>query len=168
MGRNLNEIQSLVDELAHDLGRPVAVDDPSFGLVCASAQTGAIDERRIAAIISRSSPPEPVPWLLSHGIEDAAGPVRLPANPEFRMLPRVCFPIRHHGELHAYLWLFDDPRVGDEEIERTGKVVDRLAALLVGDGRDATDRAKAARRHAPIVPPAPAPQSPENLPVSQG
>ncbi|WP_293953415.1 hypothetical protein [uncultured Corynebacterium sp.] len=103
VAENLSRIQSLTDELARELGRSVEVDTPSFEVVCASAQIGVIDNRRIASTIHRSPPPEPVPWILSHGVRSATEPVRLPANPTFEMLARVCFPVWRSGELRAYL-----------------------------------------------------------------
>ncbi|AGF73761.1 hypothetical protein A605_13825 [Corynebacterium halotolerans YIM 70093 = DSM 44683] len=131
-----------MDDLAHRLGRSVEVDTPSFEVVCASAQIGAIDDRRIASIIHRSPPPEPVPWILSHGIQDAVAPVRLPANPEFEMLPRVCFPVRRSGKLCAYLWLFDEPRMTDTEIARVTGFIEPLARLFAHDDGGLHDRAE--------------------------
>lgn len=133
VAENLSRIQSLTDELAHELGRSVEVDTPSFEVVCASAQIGVIDNRRIASIIHRAPPPEPVPWILSHGVRTATQPVRLPANPTFEMLPRVCFPVRRDGELCAYLWLFDEPRLTDTEITRVCEFLTPLAALFAHD-----------------------------------
>ncbi|QGU08659.1 hypothetical protein COCCU_13845 [Corynebacterium occultum] len=130
---NLSRIQTLTDDLAQELGRSVEVDTPSFEVVCASAQIGAIDERRISSIIHRSPPPEPVPWILSHGVRTAIRPVRLPANPDFEMLPRVCFPVRRAGKLCAYLWLFDEPRMSDGEISRVEEFIDPLAGLFAHD-----------------------------------
>lgn len=141
VAENLSRIQSLTDELARELGRSVEVDTPSFEVVCASAQIGVIDNRRIASIIHRSPPPEPVPWILSHGVRTATEPVRLPANPTFEMLARVCFPVWRSGELRAYLWLFDEPRMSDAEITRVSEFIEPLAALFAhDDGLD--DRVK--------------------------
>lgn len=140
---NLSRIQEMADELAHQLGRSVEVDTPSFEVVCASAQIGAIDERRIASIIHRSPPPEPVPWLLSYGIREAEGPVRLPANPDYGMLPRVCFPVRARGTLLAYLWLFDEPRLSDAEIAQVEEFTTPLAELFRDGDSAAGDQAAA-------------------------
>lgn len=79
----LSALQSLVDALAVELGRSVEVDNPSFEVLCASAQIGPIDQRRISSIIDRTPPPEPLPWLLGFGIQQASGPVRIPANPDY-------------------------------------------------------------------------------------
>lgn len=123
----------MADELARQLGRSVEVDTPSFEVICASAQIGAIDNRRIASIIHRSPPPEPVPWILSHGVRTATEPVRLPANPTFEMLPRVCFPVWRGGKLCAYLWLFDEPKMSDADITQVQDYIEPLAALFTHD-----------------------------------
>src|SRR5699024_626511 len=99
LGESLNRIQSSVDELAAQLQRSVVVDNASLEFLCAGAQIGAIDHKRVAAIIDRAPPPDPVPWILSHGIATARHPVRLPDNEEHGMLARVCFPIRQEGSL---------------------------------------------------------------------
>lgn len=144
-GWDLTQVQKLVDDLAESLGRSVAVDNPALELVCASAQIGAIDDRRIAAIIDRSSPPEPVPWMLGYGLQDAVDHVRLPANPDFDMLARVCFPVRRNNRLLGYLWLFDEPPVTDEEIEAATALSGTLAGLLGGGPHGAVGRAGRAR-----------------------
>lgn len=138
IAENLSHIQNMADELARELGRSVEVDTPSFEVICASAQIGVIDNRRIASIIHRSPPPEPVPWILSHGVRTATEPVRLPANPTFEMLPRVCFPVRRAGKLCAYLWLFDEPPLSDADIALVQAQIEPLAALFAhDDGLDA-------------------------------
>ncbi|WP_413798348.1 PucR family transcriptional regulator [Streptomyces iranensis] len=70
---------------------------------------------------------------MGHGIGTSARPVRLPANREFGMLSRVCFPIRRDGVLLGYLWLFDEPRVVDGEMTRVGQTVAELAELMWAD-----------------------------------
>lgn len=145
----LSEVQELVDDLAADLGRSVTVDNPEFEFVCASAQTGPIDGPRIAAIIDRAPPRGPLPWLLGHGIETATSPVRIAANEEHGLLARICFPVRgEEGELLAYLWLFDEPRVEAAEVERTLETVAALAAVMIGGDRALLARVEEARAHA--------------------
>lgn len=127
---SLNQVQALVDELARDLGRSVEVDNPALEVLSASAQIGAIDDRCLSSIIDRTPPAEPLPWLLGFGIQQAVRPVRIPANPRYGMLPRVCFPVRRAGELCAYLWLFDDPAVDESQMARTLAAVEQLARLV--------------------------------------
>lgn len=141
MPGNLSRIQALVDDLGESLDRSVAVDNASLELLCASAQRGSIDQQRIAAIINRAPPMEPVPWMLSQGIQTAHGPVRLPANEDFGMLPRVCFPIRQEGTLCGYLWLFDVPPVSPDEMRAAAGVAAQLAPLMHAEDTELRRRA---------------------------
>ena len=146
LGENLSRIQSSVDELSEQLQRSVVVDNASLEFRCASAQIGAIDHKRVAAIIDRAPPPDPVPWILSHGIATARQPVRLPDNEEHGMLARVCFPIRQEGALTGYLWLFDEPPVTAEEMATTSRTVLQLATIMGGEDATLRDRAEEMRR----------------------
>ncbi|MHA6799597.1 PucR family transcriptional regulator [Bounagaea algeriensis] len=146
LGESLNRIQSSVDELAAQLQRSVVVDNASLEFLCASAQIGAIDHKRVAAIIDRAPPPDPVPWILSHGIATARHPVRLPDNEEHGMLARVCFPIRQEGSLAGYLWLFDEPPVTAEEMAATSRTVQLLAPIMGSEDATLRDRAEEMRR----------------------
>lgn len=144
----LDAMQQTVDELAAALDRSVAVDDPRLDLICASAQHGPIDDRRVNAIIHRSGPQEPIPWILGHGIESARGPVRLPANPEFGMLPRVCAPIREEGRLYGFLWLFDVPALSAEELAAAAAAAHRVGQLLHRQRAGLAERVEAVERAA--------------------
>jgi len=149
LAEGLSAVQELVDELAADLGRSVTVDNPEFEFVSASAQTGVIDGPRIAAIIDRAPPRGPLPWLLGHGLATATSPVRIPANAEHGLLARICFPVRGGaGELLAYLWLFDEPRVEAAEVERTLETVAALAEVMTDGDRALLARVEEARAHA--------------------
>jgi hypothetical protein len=68
--------------------------------------------------------------MLSFGIQSSHGPVRLPVNDDYGMLPRVCFPIRRDGTLSGYLWLFDEPPVSEEDMATTARTVAELAQIL--------------------------------------
>ncbi|ABG94970.1 possible transcriptional regulator [Rhodococcus jostii RHA1] len=137
----LSEIQVFVDDLADTLGRSVAVDNPRFELLCASAQTGPIDQIRVTAIIDRAPPRPPLPWMLSLGVATSTTPLRLPRNDEYGMLPRVCFPIRFEALLLGYLWLFDQPPVSDAAMAEADRTVMALAPLLASDDTEIRERA---------------------------
>ena len=137
----LMSIQNIADECARILRRSVEVTTPAIAVIAASAQIGAIDQRRASSILHRTPPPEPIPWMLSYGIQDAVLPVRLPANPRYDMLPRVVLPLRHQGKLVGYLWIIDEPPLGDASVVRLGSLLTALARLI--DERDAPLAARA-------------------------
>ncbi|MFD2470333.1 PucR family transcriptional regulator [Amycolatopsis silviterrae] len=101
------DLQRVVDTLARQLGRAVAVDDVHFRLLAYSAQAGPIDDMRAQVILNREAPPEAVAWLRQFRLPRADGPVRLPASAEHKLLPRVAIPIRFQGVQFGYLWLID-------------------------------------------------------------
>ena len=137
----LMSIQNIADECAQILRRSVEVTTPAIAVIAASAQIGAIDQHRASSILHRTPPPEPIPWMLSYGIQDAVLPVRLPANPRYDMLPRVVVPLRHQGKLVGYLWIIDEPPLGDAPVVRLGSLLTTLARLI--DERDAPLAARA-------------------------
>lgn len=137
----LMSIQNIADECARILRRSVEVTTPAIAVIAASAQIGAIDQHRASSILHRTPPPEPIPWMLSYGIQDAVLPVRLPANPRYDMLPRVVVPLRHQGKLVGYLWSIDEPPLGDAPVVRLGSLLTTLARLI--DERDAPLAARA-------------------------
>lgn len=137
---NIRRIQACVDRLADALGRSVELDDPSFAVLSASAQSGRVDRFRIASIIDRSPPIEPVPWLLEHGIRTAAGPVRLPAHDEHGLLPRICCPVRGQADLLGYLWVIEEPAVDDAALAAISDAAAELASLLSDDLSDLRER----------------------------
>lgn len=103
----MSELQSITDSLAHSIQRPVTIDDVEMRLVSHSEQAGDIDDPRMASILRRRVPERVVSWLRTLRIEEATGPIRIPANPELGTIPRVCVPIRCHGTLLGYLWVID-------------------------------------------------------------
>lgn len=137
----LTSIQDIVDECAQILQRSVEVTTPAIAVIAASAQIGAIDKNRAASILNRTPPPEPIPWMLSFGIQEAVLPVRLPANPRYDMLPRVVIPLRHEDRMVGYLWIIDEPALGDAPLVRLGSLTAPLARLI--DERDAPLAARA-------------------------
>jgi sugar diacid utilization regulator len=84
--------------------------------------------------------------VLSFGIAQATGPVRIPASEAFRLLARVCVPVRCQGLLLGYLWLLEskgaltDPELAaaQDAADAAGQVL--LRQQLLGDLRDSRER----------------------------
>lgn len=126
----MSDVQSLVDDLAAGLGRPVGVDDRWLRALAYSPHTCDVDAVRKVSILSRQTPPDVVRWLESYGISGARGSVRIPANLEHGALPRVCLPLHFGDSLLGYLWLIDEPAVSDAEIKRTRRTADQITRLI--------------------------------------
>lgn len=125
------ELQSLVDTLARRLERPVAVDDTSFRLLAYSAHLGTIDDMRARVILNRVAPPEALAWLRRFRLAKADGPVRLPADDELGLLPRVAIPVRHQDLQFGYLWLIDaDGSLADDDLALATSAADQAGEML--------------------------------------
>lgn len=109
-------LQHLVDSLARQLGRAVALEDHRQRMITHSAQRGHLDQLRIDSILQRDTSDEIRTWYQQFNIEQAQEPVRIPAQPDLQMLARVCIPIRYSKILLGYLWLldFDDGLTADD------------------------------------------------------
>lgn len=130
------DLQRVVDTLARQLGRAVAIDDVHFRLLAYSAQAGPIDDMRARVILDREAPPEGVAWLRRFRLPRAEGPVRLPAAAELGLLPRVAIPIRFQGVQFGYLWLID----ADEPVDDAGLA---LAGVAAGEAAEVLFRERA-------------------------
>ncbi|WP_192583022.1 PucR family transcriptional regulator [Streptomyces albicerus] len=128
-GVQTDELQQVVDRLAAQLGRSVAIDDPQLRLLAVSRHFGDEDALRVRAVMQREADPSEKARMLSHGIADWDRPGRVPGDAEKGIKPRVCVPIREHGLLLAYLFLIDES-VEDWEIARATTAAVSIGLLL--------------------------------------
>jgi sugar diacid utilization regulator len=126
----VNDLQSLIDGLASDLGRPVEVDDRRFRALAYSAHADEdVDDVRRYSIMRREAPEAVRAWLTSLGIQAASGLTRIPENRTLHMAPRVCVPIRLEDMLLGYLWLLDRPEpLPDNAVSLIENVAREIAA----------------------------------------
>lgn len=128
------DLQRIVDALGQRLQRAVAIDNPALHLQAHCPHTGPIDEARLSSLLYRRPPERAIAWALSFGITEATEPRRLPANPEIGTIARLCVPIRSHGLLLGYLWLFDtDPPLRDDEIRLAEAAAEAAADVMYRD-----------------------------------
>jgi sugar diacid utilization regulator len=104
----VDALQPVVDALARQVGRSVAVDDASFRLLAYSSHAGVADPARLHVILERQAPAAVVAWARSVGVAPSMEPTLLPANPELGILRRWCVPVGCHGSHFGYLWLIDE------------------------------------------------------------
>lgn len=127
-------LQQIVDDLAERLGRPTVLEDHSLRLIAYSAHDQAIDDVRESSILQRHAAPDVAAWLTDLGVRQARRPVRVPANRDLHMLPRVCIPVVYDQHVLAHLWFIDaDETMGVDEIELCRPWVDQIAVLLHRD-----------------------------------
>lgn len=100
-------LQSLVDELAEDLGRSVIVDDPLVRLICSSRHFGDEDPVRVHSLLQGRADSEPIRYVLSQGVSQWSKPGVVPGRDDLGLLPRYCVPLRERGHLLGLLMVID-------------------------------------------------------------
>ena len=125
-------LQQIVDNLCDRLGRPATLEDRFLRLIAYSSHhDGPVDEVREQSILRRQASAEVARWLEQLGLRHARQPVRVPANPELHMLPRVCIPVLHKGVLLGHLWFIDtDQSMSSAEIDCCVDEAAELGILL--------------------------------------
>ena len=108
------ELQDIVDEVSRLLQRPATLEDRHFNMVTFSSHGEETDETRQHSILRRRSSPDVRHWFEQFGIATSDGPVRIPASPDQRILPRVCLPARWGGVTYGYVWLVDERQDTDQ------------------------------------------------------
>ena len=127
----MEQLQSLVDRLGRRLGRAVAVDDIDLRLLAYSAHEGDIDPVRTQVLLTREAPRDVAAWVRDVHLARATGPVHVPGNDEFGLLPRVAVPVRFQGLLYGYLWLIEpDGGLPPEHIALAETAAHDVGALL--------------------------------------
>ena len=129
----ITDLFNIATALAEQIGRPVAIDDPTMRLLAHTPHHGPVDPVRMQSILHLRAQHEPVQWVLAF-LADATGEwVRVPTQERWELLSRVCAPVRHEGRLYGYLWVTDaDSSVTEHEL---GLIVHaaRAAARVLAD-----------------------------------
>lgn len=127
----MNPIQSLIDNLAQRLDRPVGLDDRRFRAIAYSSHADEIDAVRRRSILGRQAPDAVIDWLEGLGLMRARDVVRVPANAGLEMVARISVPVRFHDRLLGFLWLVDeDGALTDGELETCRRTAEELAHEL--------------------------------------
>ena len=129
-------LQTIVDSLAADIERDVAIDDRHIRWIVHSPHYGEPDAARLQSILERRVSDEAAEWAFSFGIERAEGPVRLPANEGIGARPRLCIPLRSHDVLLGFLFIVDpEESLSDEQIEQAQAAAGEAAGVLYRERR---------------------------------
>ena len=127
----LNELQAIVDDLAHRLKASTVLEDHDQRMVVYSSQSGPIDEVRRDSILQRETSQQVKDWFRQFGIAHATAPLRIPSHPELGILGRLCCPVRFRGRLMGFVFLIDDEqRLGDGDIAAAEQAGLHAAVLL--------------------------------------
>ena len=129
-------LQIIVDSLAADIGRDVAVDDRQIRWLVHSPHHEVPDPARMRSILTRRVTDEALAWAFSFGIEEAEGPVRLPANPELGAAARVCIPLRARDVLLGFMFIVDaEETLGAAELAQAEDAANEAAHVMYRERR---------------------------------
>ncbi|GAB3073457.1 PucR family transcriptional regulator [Nocardioides zeae] len=128
----IDALQELVEALAEDLGRSVAVDDPGLRLLASSAHYEDVDRARLGSLIGRRVAGPTRDYVMQQGLQSWRVPTRLERNPEVGIEhDRLGFPLRSRYELLGFLWLIDDGTLTDEHVRLASETATRVQEMLV-------------------------------------
>jgi PucR-like helix-turn-helix protein len=106
----VSDLQELIDDLADQLGRPVALDGRDWQLLAASAYLGNGDRVRLRSLTARTTAPEVVAWIQSHDLRGSTGIVEVPANESLEIGGRIFYTVRLQDVTLGYLSAIADGR----------------------------------------------------------
>src|SRR5688572_21418675 len=129
-------LQTIVDSLAADIRRDVAIDDRQIRWIVHSPHFGEPDAARLQSILERRVSDDAARWAFSFGIEQADGPVRLPANERIGAQSRLCIPLRSRDVLLGFLFIVDpDESLSEKEVEQAQAAAGAAAKVLYRERR---------------------------------
>lgn len=128
----LDVLQELVEGLAQDLKRSVAVDDAGLRLLASSTHFEDVDRARLGSLVGRRVNGPAREYVLAAGVQSWHEPTRLPANPEVGLeKDRYCFPLRSKYELLGFMWLLDDGTLTEDDIALAAESARRIQDVLI-------------------------------------
>lgn len=124
-------LQELVEGLAQDLGRSVAVDDADLRLLASSTHFEDVDQARLGSLVGRRVIGASRDYVLGHDVLSWREPARLPACPAVGIdNDRYCFPLRSRYELLGFMWLIDDGTLTEAQVAQAAESVGRVEDVL--------------------------------------
>lgn len=140
----VDEVQSLIQQLAARLRQSVAIDDEAGNLIAVSRHYGDADDYRVRLILERRAPPKYRDFFRSFTSETLTTPFRIPEEPTLRLAPRICYPIHKNSRSFAFLWLIDRGADLPEDVIMSfcGRLADLLYERRPGSAETDEDKAK--------------------------
>lgn len=127
----IDVLQELVEALAQELGRSVAVDDGGIRLLASSAHFEDVDAARMSSLVGRRVSGEIREYVMRAGVQNWHKPTVLPANPALGLdRDRLGFPLRSRYELLGFMWLLDDGTLKADEVDLAKDTAHRIQELL--------------------------------------
>ncbi|MGE5579203.1 MAG: PucR family transcriptional regulator [Bacillota bacterium] len=105
------ETQTIVDELAQAIGRPITLEDAGGRLLAYSVHEQPVDHVRVETLLRRGASSVTLDALRARGVyqfvDSCDGLARVPPIPELGFSSRVCLAIWGSARVLGYLWVVD-------------------------------------------------------------
>ncbi|MGR6973160.1 PucR family transcriptional regulator [Streptomyces cynarae] len=108
-------LQALVDDLAEQLGRSVAIDDPLVRMICTSRHFGDEDPVRIRTLLQGRADSDGIRYVLAQGVTQWSGPGFIDGRDDLGLLPRYVVPLRERGHLLGLMMIVAPQQVLTEQ-----------------------------------------------------
>jgi DNA-binding PucR family transcriptional regulator len=108
-------LQCLVDELAEELGRSVAIDDPLVRMICTSRHFGDEDPVRVRTLLQGRADREAIRYVLAQGVAQWSKPGFVDGRDDLGLLPRYVVPLRERGHLLGLMMIVAPQQVLTEQ-----------------------------------------------------
>ncbi|MFJ8535523.1 PucR family transcriptional regulator [Streptomyces sp. NPDC093591] len=108
-------LQCLVDELAEELGRSVAIDDPLVRMICTSRHFGDEDPVRVRTLLQGRADREAIRYVLAQGVAQWSKPGFVDGRDDLGLLPRYVVPLRERGHLLGLMMIVVPQQVLTEQ-----------------------------------------------------
>ncbi|MBX9392916.1 helix-turn-helix domain-containing protein [Streptomyces sp. TRM72054] len=108
-------LQCLVDELAEELGRSVAIDDPLVRMICTSRHFGDEDPVRVRTLLQGRADREAIRYVLAQGVAQWSKPGFVDGRDDIGLLPRYVVPLRERGHLLGLMMIVAPQQVLTEQ-----------------------------------------------------
>jgi len=104
-------MQSVVDELARAIRRPITLEDAGGRLLAYSVHEQPVDVVRVETLLRRGASSATLDALRDRGVyryvDSCKGIARVPAIPELGFTARACLAIHGPSHVLGYLWVVD-------------------------------------------------------------
>ncbi|MET9968537.1 helix-turn-helix domain-containing protein [Streptomyces sp. NPDC006356] len=127
-------LQCLVDELAEELGRSVAIDDPLVRMICTSRHFGDEDPVRVRTLLQGRADREAIRYVLAQGVAQWSKPGFVDGRDDLGLLPRYIVPLRERGHLLGLMVIVVPQKVlTEQEMKAIARAARAMTAQMYAE-----------------------------------
>lgn len=127
-------LQCLVDELAEELGRSVAINDPLVRMICTSRHFGDEDPVRVRTLLQGRADREAIRYVLAQGVAQWSKPGFVDGWDDIGLLPRYVVPLRERGHLLGLMVIVVPQKVlAEQEMKAVARAARAMTAQMYAE-----------------------------------